>query len=71
MTTRRIRDAAQFLVLAHGASTVLEFTAELVGTILDLGEDPIPQEQRELLEEEARRQALRVYRFLGWQPPGA
>lgn len=67
MKRTEIIDEAKQLVLAHGPSNVLEFGIELLERSTGWG-DP-RREHADAIIWEARRQAVRVYGFLGYEVP--
>lgn len=80
MAKRAITEEAKQIVLAHGPSNSLEFTGELVenhlGGIIGLREIGHGDDQPDLTEDdyqalydETRKQAGRVYVFLGYVNP--
>jgi hypothetical protein len=70
MTRAEIKEEAKQMVLSHGPSNVLEFGSEMVVTHAFGGLDA-PAELREAILTEARKQAHRVYDFLGYEAPWA
>ena len=67
MTRREIIEEAKWLVLYHGPSNILEFGNELFDSHTAI--DSPRMKYKEEIIKEAHRQADRVYRFLGYEPP--
>jgi hypothetical protein len=66
MKRTEIIEEAKLLVLDHGPNNVLEFGVELLERSTGWG-DP-RREHADAIIREARRQAVRVCRFLGYEP---
>lgn len=66
MKRTEIIDEAKAMVLNYGPTNVLEFGGEIFDS--HTPSDSVRRKYREEILTEARNQARRVYRFLGWDP---